>query len=276
VARVAREWGVARSTVYERRRQAASTTPAGKRGPKTAYSDAQLSAHIRHVIAAAPFSGEGHRKVWARLRVEQGVRASRPRVLRLMREHQLLAPQRPGNAHGPDPHDGTIVTEAPDMMWGTDATTTVTPCEGTVSVFALIDHPTLECLGLHAAKPGTRFEALEPIRQGVRRVFGGFAAGIGAGVQLRHDHGPQYISEDFQAEIAFSGLESSPSFVREPQGNGIAEWFMRPLKEQLLWIHDCQDVEELNAGLQAWRERHGYSSPAQVRRDWHQPLAGAA
>jgi transposase InsO family protein len=123
-------------------------------------------------------------------------------------------------------------------------------------VFALVDHHTLECLGLHAAKPGTRFEALELIRQSVRRVFGGFAAGIGAGVQLRHDHGPQYISDDFQDEIAFLGLESSPSFVHAPQGNGIAEWFMGLLKEQLLWIHDCHDVDELNAALQAWRERY--------------------
>lgn len=283
VARVAREWGVARSTVYDRRRQAVAS-PA-KRGPKTAYSDAQLTGHIRHVITTAPFTGEGYRKVWARLRFEQGVRAGQPRVLRLMREHALLAPQRPGTAHGPHPHDGTIVADAPDMMWGTDATSTTTPADGTVTVFALIDHHTLECLGLHAAKPATRFEALEPIRQGVRTIFGGFAAGIAGGVQLRHDHGPQYISDDFQAEIAFLGLESSPSFVRAPQGNGIAEWFMRPLKEQLLWIHGCRDLDELNAALQKWRrrynehwrvERHGYRSPAQVRRDHNEPVAAAA
>ena len=30
----------------------------------------------------------------------------------------------------------------------------------------------------HAAARATRFEALEPIRQGVRRHFGGFASGI--------------------------------------------------------------------------------------------------
>ena len=73
VARVAREWGVARSTVYDRRRQAAVTAPPAKRGPKTAYSDAGLTAHIRSVIETAPFTGEGHRKVWARLRWERDV-----------------------------------------------------------------------------------------------------------------------------------------------------------------------------------------------------------
>jgi len=88
-------------------------------------------------------------------------------------------------------------------MWATDATSTTTPAEGTVTVFVLIDHHTLECLGLHAPKPGTRFEALEPIRQGVRRVFGGFAADIAAGAQLRHHHRPQNINDPFQPEIAF-------------------------------------------------------------------------
>ena len=28
-------------------------------------------------------------------------------------------------------------------------------------------------------------------------------------------------------EVAFFGIESSPSFVREPEGNGVAERFIR-------------------------------------------------
>jgi hypothetical protein len=102
------------------------------------------------------------------------------------------------------------------MMWATDATATWTPAEGTVTIFALTDHYTLECLGPHAAKPATRFEALEPVRQGLRTVYGHFRARIATGVRLRHDHGSQYISDDFQNEIAFLGIESSPSFVRCP------------------------------------------------------------
>ncbi len=65
---------------------------------------------------------------------------------------------------------------APDQMWGTDATATSTDAEGAVTVFAAIDHCTAECVGLHAVKKATRFEALEPIRQGVKECFGGFSA----------------------------------------------------------------------------------------------------
>ena len=65
------------------------------------------------------------RKVWAKLRVE-GMRTSQERVRRLMRAHDLQAPHRVGQAHGPTAHDGTITTETPDVMWGTDMTATVT------------------------------------------------------------------------------------------------------------------------------------------------------
>lgn len=67
------------------------------------------------------------------------------------------------------------------------------------------------------------FEALDPIRQGVRTHVAGFGQGIVKGLQLRHDHGSQYMRDDFQAEIAFLGIESSPAFVRAPEGNGVAE-----------------------------------------------------
>jgi len=38
--------------------------------------------------------------------------------------------------------------------------------EGQACIFVAVDHCSLECVGIHAAKHGTRFEALEPIRQG--------------------------------------------------------------------------------------------------------------
>ena len=97
---------------------------------------------------------------------------------------------------------------------------------------------------------------------------------MAVGLTLRHDHGSQHISEDFHREIAFLGIKDSPSYVREPQGNGIAERFVRVLKENLLWANRFQTVEDLRQGLLAFKEiynrqwrigRHGYRSPTQVR-----------
>ncbi len=213
-----------------------------------------------------------------------GLRTSRRRVLRLMRENNLLAPTRVGAPRGPRAHDGTIIPDAVDVMWGTDLTTTITG-EGQAAVFVAVDHRSAERVGLHAARRATRFEALEPLRQGVRRHFGGFARGIARGLAVRHDHGSQYMADDFQKEIAFLGIESSPAFVRAPEGNGCAERFIRTLKENLLWVRTFDTVEELRQALLEFREtynatwlieRHGFRPPNAVRQDQLSTAALAA
>ena len=277
--RVCRVFGIARSTAYYLKAREAvppELRPVPKkRGPVGAATDEALVGHIRRVLAESPFHGEGYRKVWARLR-HRGIRTASERVRRLMREHHLQAPRRGGHAHGPKAHDGTITTDEPDTMWGTDMTTTVTIGEGLAHVFVAVDHCTCECVGLHAAKGGNRFEALEPLRQGVREHFGGFGAKVAQGLTIRHDHGSNYLSDDFQRELDFLGMASSPSFVREPEGNGCAERFIRTLKEQLLWIRTFATVAELVEALREFKReynerwligRHGHRTPGQVRRD---------
>lgn len=201
---------IARSTVYAARARAtAPPTPPRKRGPKTAWTDVELPRLIRAALAASPWLGEGYRKVWARLR-RDGIRTSKARVLRLMREAGLLAPGPMGHAHGPAAHDGRITTDEPDVMWGTDLTGCLTG-EGQASVIIAVDHCTQERVGIHVALPATRFEVLEPIRQGVREHFGGYDEGIAAGLALRHDHGSQFLSVYYQGELRFLGIESSPA-----------------------------------------------------------------
>ena len=282
ILRVARLWGISRATLYRHRR---CEQPGSRRrpGPVGPMPDEALVEVIRELLAASPFHGEGHRKIWARLRFA-GVRTSKRRVLRLMRAHDLLAPNRVGRPHGPKAHDGTIRTERVDEMWGTDLTSTLTG-EGQASIFVTVDHCSTECVGIHAARRATRFEALEPLRQGVRTAFGGFAGGIAGGLKLRHDHGSQFVADDYQRELAFLGIESSPAFVREPEGNGCVERFIRTLKENLLWVRRFDTIEELRLALHAFKqtynhtwivERHDYQTPAAVRAAQLAPLHAAA
>ena len=282
LALVCRVWRVARATVYCHR-VPADRGPRRRPGPVGAMPDVGLLERIRGVLDASPFHGEGHRKVWARLRFA-GLRTSRHRVLRLMREHALLAPARTGSPRGPRNHDGTIIPETVDTMWGTDMTTAWTR-EGQTAVFIAVDHHNAECVGVHAAHHGTRFEALEPIRQRVREHFGSFAKGVARGLSVRHDHGSQGMSRVFGDEVAFLGARSSPAFVRAPEGNGCAERFIRTLKENLLWVQTFNTLEELRQALLAFKDtynttwligRLGHRTPAAVRRDLLSPTALAA
>jgi len=274
LARVARVWCISRATVYRCRAPVGIAAPPrpARRGPVGACSDAELVGHIRAQILGSRLHGEGYRKIWARLR-HASIRTSARRVRRLMGQHGLLAPHRVGRPEQ-RAHDGTITTAAVDVMWGTDMTETVTLREGRTRVFVAIDHCSGECVGNHAARSGNRFEALEPVRQGVLRHFGCIEKDAAKGLALRHDHGSNYMSGDFQDEIAFLGIESSPSFVRQPEGNGVAERFIRTLKENFLWVHTFDTIEELRRGLRdfvahynaTWLvARHGYRTPNQIR-----------
>jgi putative transposase len=282
VLRVTRLWETSRATLY-RGRQCDQPGPRRRPGPVGPMPDAALVAAIRELLAGSPFCGEGYRKVWARLRFA-GIRTSKRRVLRLMREHGLLAPGRIGRPHGPKAHDGTIRTERVDEMWGTDLTSTITG-QGQASIFVTVDHGSTECVGIHAAHHATRFEALEPLRQGVRACFGAFAEGIAGGLKLRHDHGSQFVADDYQRELEFLAIASSPAFVREPEGNGCVERFIRTLKENLLWVQRFETIEELRLALLEFQrhynhtwivERHGYQTPAAVRAAQLAPLPAAA
>jgi putative transposase len=283
VARVTAVWELARSSFYAARQRQLNPRKAGKRGPKV-LSDSDLLLEIRKLLAVPVFVGEGYRKIWARLRFAD-VRTSKERVLRLMREHQLLSPARMPEPARRNPHEGTIVAEAPNQMWGTDATASFTEREGAVTIFAAIDHCSADCVGIHAVKKASRFEALEPLRYGIKQYFGGFSGGIAAGLRLRHDHGSVYMSDDFQSEIRFLGIESSPAFVRQPEGNGCIERFFRTLKEQLLWVRRFRDLEELRAALSDFRDRYNqhwivhrlrYRTPAQARSEFTVELPVAA
>ena len=64
--------------------------------------------------------------------------------------------------------------------------------------------------------------------------------------------------------------------MREPEGNGVAERFIRTLKENFLWVRNFETVEELRLALLEFKqtyngqwmlEKYDYRSPAQARRD---------
>lgn len=281
VKRVCTAWELARSSYYAwgtERQDAtgkASATGGGprQRGPVPAVSDAELLAAIRHDLERSPFTGEGHRKVWARLRLVDTIRVSRKRVLRLMREHRLLSPHRP-RTHTEDPHAGTITTAAPNVMWGTDGARVFTIDDGWVWIFSAVDHWSAECVGWHVTKVGDRFAALEPISMGLTHLFGSVEAEVARGLALRMDHGTQYLSDHFLNQIKFWGIHPSFAFVAQPETNGVAERFNRTLKEQLIHGRIYRTVEDLRAAVrcfvalynQQWRiEKRGYLSPIEAR-----------
>lgn len=274
--RVCRVLEFPRSTIYaQQARASAQVVPlrAVRRGPKPKRPDTDLLLAIRADLEASPFTGEGHRKVWARLRILRDIRVSRARVLRLMRENSLLSPHRRPQGE-PVLHDGTIQTERPNEMWGTDGVRIETVDEGWVWVFSAVDHFDACCVGIHTVKTGNRFAALQPIAQGLQAEFSTTGADAGRGLVLRMDHGTQYTADDFLNQVKFWGIAPSFAFVAQPQTNGVAERFNRTLKEQAIHGRVFRNVEEVRTAVTEFKDRYnhhwrleklGFMSPREAR-----------
>jgi transposase InsO family protein len=274
--RLCRVLGFPRSTLYaQQARETAKVVPLhpARRGPKPKISDVDLLAAIRADLKVSPFVGEGHRKVWARLRILSGIRVSKDRVCPLMRENGLLSPHRVRQG-APSAHEGSIQATTPNLMWGTDGIRIQTVEDGWVWVFSAVDHYDAYCVGIHVAKIGNRFAALQPIAQGLESEFGSTGANAGKGLKLRMDHGTQYTAEDRLKQIEFWGIDQSFAFVAEPQTNGGVERFNRTLKEQAIHGRLFRNLEAVRQAATEFRDRYnrhwrlaklGFMSPLEAR-----------
>ena len=287
VLRTCAAWGIPRSSFYaktcpsSRRSEDEPTLEKGKTGPKTEISDGELLSLIRDDLASSSFTGEGHRKVWARLRFVRGIPVSRKRVLRIMREANLLSPHRVPQKP-PYEHTGRIVTSDPNLMWGTDSARVFTTGDGWGWIFACVEHWNSECMGHHVTKRGDRFAALEPVAQGIMSEFGKVEAGAARGLSLRIDHGSQYLSNHFQKQIKAWGIAPSFAFLEQPQTNGVVERFFRTLKEQVIYGRVYESLEDVREAVSRFVElynsrwlieKNGYLSPADARRAYYESEA---
>ena len=282
IKRICGVTGYPRSSFYAQIRNKDGGPQPRKRGPRCEIGDPELLGCIRADLDRSPFHGEGHRKVWARLKYGQGLRVSRKRVLRLMRENQLLSPHRRPQGM-PRLHTGEIITHEPNVMWGTDATRVFTLEDGYVWVFAAVEHWNAECVGWHVCKRGDRFAAMEPVLMGLAEHFGAVGADIGRGLCLRMDHGTQYLSDHFRNQLRYWGIAPSFAFLEEPQTNGVVERFFRTLKEQVVYGGTFYSITDLREAIEGfihrynaqWRiEKNGFLSPRQAREE-HRARAAA-
>src|SRR5262245_44111132 len=139
-----------------------------------------------------------------------------------------------------DPGDAdTIATTRPDEMSGTHPTRVFTEEDGGAGSSA---RSTTASMSSSADTPGR--SAIAGPLQGVRQVFGRFAKDVARGLRIRCDWGPQYIADAWINEVKWLGMTITPSYVGEPQCNGVIERFMRTLKEQCLYLYRFQNLAD--------------------------------
>ena len=114
-------------------------------------------------------------------------------------------------------------------------------------------------LGQAVCKQGTRFAALEPISQGLMSTVGSVAADAGRGLSLRMGHGTQYLSDHFQHQLKYWGISPSFAFIEQPQTNGVAERFIRTIKEQAIYGRVFQNLQEVREAVRGFVDTYNYN-----------------
>ena len=112
------------------------------------------------------------------------------------------------------------------------------------------------------------------IQEAARYAFGHTRPAVAAGLRIRCDNLPVFRDKSFCRMLATLGIRTSYIPPLKPSGNGLAERFVRTLRDNRLAIRSFASLEELGREMMSFREvynreyilqRWGYRTPAQVR-----------
>lgn len=250
-----------------------------KRGPVSSIDDQMLRIVIKETMSKIPFHGSGYKKIHARVQrelLEKGHSVGKNRIFRLMKEDNLLN-RAPGGSGSSRAHDGELITDAPDIMWGTDGKKFFTRRDGWCWLFDVADHFNSELIGYNVVKYGDRFEATRAIQNSIRSRFNNLGKKVAVGVTVRCDLGCQYTSKYFIDMMSYYGIEVSHSWARSPECNGIIERFHRTIDDQVFKINDFETIEDAEEAIRKfiilynaeWQlERLQYKSPNEALDDY--------
>jgi len=108
---------------------------------------------------------------------------------------------------------------------------------------------TLGFVGIHAAKIGNRFAALQPIAQGLKAESGATGTSVGKGRTLRMESGRNRVQESLQSSLAsrktgFPVTPRSPAVSCHPEGRMNCKSVSNPLRAVQLYAHSARLSEE--------------------------------
>lgn len=248
-------------------------------GPKPGFSDEKVLQELKSYLEAPVFYGEGYKKLVKRLWEFRGVKVAKERLLRLLRENELLAGERPEPNGSSREHDGTITTEAPDRMWGLDIKEWRC-ADGKLWTFSVIDHFNAEVIAERSCKRATQDIGSDVLRMAIKARFGSLRKGICSMLMifLRTDHGAQFTGERFEKEMNYFGISWSPAFVRSPQCNGVIERYHKTMKQQIGHLIKRMGREDASRAISEFAGRYnehwmlhrlGLTSPEEEKRRYN-------
>ncbi|MDC7315533.1 MULTISPECIES: IS3 family transposase [Enterobacter cloacae complex] len=238
-------------------------------------ADAEVLSRILGIISDMP--SYGYRRVWGimrrQLRDEGLPPVNAKRVYRVMSEHNLLLlhdkPQRPQREH-----NGKIAVAESNQRWCSDGFEFGCDDGEKLRVTFALDCCDREAIDWAASTGGYDSMTVQDVMLGaVEKRFGAMLPD--KPVQWLTDNGSAYTAHDTRKFAADLNLEACTTAVSSPQSNGMAERFVKTMKEDYIAFMPKPNVrtalQNLAEAFNHYNENHphsalGYHSPREYRR----------
>lgn len=206
---------------------------------------------------------------------------NKKRVLRLMQTHALTVK---GNARlkaRRTPSRSKPRPKRPNEWWGIDMTKVLTRRSGWVYLVVVVDWRTKKFVGHYVGGRCLSRHWLQALEGAVTRQFP-LAGSKEQGLSLMSDNGSQPTSVAFMRACHHLGIRQAFTSYGNPKGNADTERAIRTMKEELLWLREWEDeqevAQEVGRCVEDFNEHYlhsalGYRTPNQAERQ-HQSGPG--
>ena len=242
--------GLPRSTAYYQPRQ--------RSAPRRDHAFEML---VYDIVQEHPTFGI--RRVWALLRFTFHFCVNKKRVARLFKRRGWSCKLRRIGGR-PRVQASRSIAERPDQRWATDiALIWCGERDGWCSFVPVLDCCTRQVLGwelAHTARAKTAERALE---SALLNRFG-CTRGAPKGMSIRHDNGLVFGSRLFRGVVKDYQLSQEFITPYTPEQNGLAERFIRSVKEECVWQHQFESIDHARSVIEKWIDWYNNGRPHQA------------
>ncbi|HBY1217419.1 IS3 family transposase [Klebsiella pneumoniae] len=273
IAQVSRTMGVSRAQLSLRIKRSADWQDR-RCHRRNDDADAEILSAILDIISDMP--SYGYRRVWGILRKRRCAEELPPvnakRLYRIMHEHQMLLHDK--SARPKREHKGKIAVVESDMRWCSDGFEFNCDNGEKLRVTFALDCCDREAIDWAASTGGYDSSTVQDVMlRSVEKRFGDRLPDTP--VQWLTDNGSAYTAHETRRFAVELNLEHCTTAVSSPQSNGMAERFVKTMKEDYIAFMPKPDVrtalQSLAAAFNHYNENHphsalGYHSPREYRR----------
>ena len=254
--------GVARSNIMTMRSRAAGWSDR-RRAAKSPAADAEVIGEVKAVITSKP--SYGYIRVWGMVRNarrSQGRPAvNRKRIYRIMRDNNLLLPQRGLRRNDTRAHDGRVAVDASDIRWCSDGFEIACLNKERVRVAFTQDCCDREAISWVATTRG--IDAIlvkDMLVTAIEQRFGQICA-VPSPIEFLTDNGSCYTAKEVKDLARSLNIKPVTTPIESPQSNGMAESFVKTFKRDYVDFGDLTNAKTVLVQLPTWFEHYNSLHP---------------